>query len=120
MCLLCSRYIVSSRAEIAKSVLSDGFIFYRLNTVKVNCPCFRLDPCDLVQETNWSLLSAVPGNGLCQNIGGVDFEDQVNTSLLSFCCLFYFLRRKKTQFTGGSMSASSIIRIVSLPFTLDC
>lgn len=35
-----SIYVVSSHAEIAKSVLSDGLTFYRLNTVQVNWTLF--------------------------------------------------------------------------------
>lgn len=96
-CSLCSRYIVSSHPEIAKSVWSDGFSFYRLNTVKVNCHYFRLNPCDLVQETNHGVLQCYPCCAL--KWSGSEWvlltEDQVNSSLLLFCCPFFFFSRRK-------------------------
>lgn len=121
-CSLCSRYIVSSHPEIAKSVWSDGFSFYRLNTVKVNCHYFRLNPCDLVQETNRGVLQCYPCCAL--KWSGSEWvlltEDQVNSSLLLFCCPFFFFfpRGGKTQPTEGSRSAHFFVAIVFLPFTL--
>lgn len=37
----------------------------------------------------YSAIPAVPSNRLCPNMSVVDFEDQVNCSLLLFCCLFF-------------------------------
>lgn len=38
----------------------------------------------------YSAIPAVPSNRLGLNMSVVDFEDQVNCSLLLFCCLFFF------------------------------